>query len=164
MHVMEFLPQLLFAPHVEIVETPLPEMFLVCLSFRKAQRQLARRGFPLAVAQRRGNFLLQYLQGLGGIPSWWLAQQQMDVLRHDYVTDQPETVPDANLIENFHESVACSSRSEEGPPPVTTERDEMEIAPPVIALQRVAHRGKPAPSETKGCGTPLPNLQRFVPE
>src|SRR5690348_18091432 len=52
-HVIQFLPQLLFAPHIEIVETPLPEVSFVSWSFRERQRQLVGAGLLSPLAQSR---------------------------------------------------------------------------------------------------------------
>lgn len=84
------------------------------------------------------------------------------MLRHNHVTDHTETVPRAHLIENLHEPVARSSRSKKRSPTITTERNEVKIPSPVVALERIAHAfekfHKPRKTRTlkpAGCGTPL---------
>ena len=88
---------------------------------------------------------------------WWLADQEVHVFGHDYVSDQCKFMPAANLIQNLCKTIAGAHSSQVGPLPVTTERHKMKIAPSVKSLQRIAlafHRSssksKPAPLNTKG--------------
>jgi hypothetical protein len=45
----------------------------------------------------------------------------------------------ADVVENFDEAVAGARGAEEGSPAITAERDEVEIAASIKALQTVAH-------------------------
>src|SRR5262249_37185422 len=146
----------LLAPHIEIIETPLPKVFFVHLVFRELQRQLVGRSSSSS-PQRRGNLLLQHLQNLGRVSFEWFGQQQMDMFRHYHITNHLETMPRADLIENFHEPVARSSRSQQRTTAITAKRDEMKIASPIMSLQGITHgleglhfKRKPAPLNAKG--------------
>jgi hypothetical protein len=79
----------------------------------------------------------------------WFRQQQVDVLGHDYITDQPEGVLGALLIENLHKSVTRSPRTEKRPSAVTTKGDEVQVAPSVIAFKRIAHALRRSQNEEK---------------
>ena len=85
------------------------------------------------------NFLLQHLQDLGGIAAGRLADQQMDVLRHDQVTNEPKPVTRTHLVEDSYKAVPGANGSEVGPPAITAEGEEMKVAMSIETPQRVAH-------------------------
>src|SRR5262249_8635442 len=57
----------------------------------------------------------------------------------------------ANLVEDLHKVVPCPRRAQQRKPPVTTERDEMEVAASVESSQRSAHK-----TPGKETSTPAP--------
>jgi hypothetical protein len=71
-----------------------------------------------------------------------LANQQMYVFRHDYISDQMERMPAANFIQDFHEAVPGPNRSKQRSPSITTEGHEMQITLPVVPFERIAHPRK----------------------
>ena len=74
----------------------------------------------------------------------------MYMLRHHHLPDQPELVPAANFLQDFHKLIARPSRSKQWPPPITTESNEMQIALSVMPSKSIAHPTKPAPLKPKG--------------
>src|ERR1700730_12350756 len=64
----------------------------------------------------------------------------MDMLGHEHVPKQCESVPGTNLIQNLYEAVARTDGSEIRPPPIATEGDEMQVARSIKSPQRIAFR------------------------
>lgn len=137
-HVDQFLPQLPAAPHVEIIEPALPERRRLQFCRASWQRQL-RGSIPRPPPQSAGDSLLQHLQHLRRSTFRGFADDQMHMLRHHHIPKQLEPVPRTNLPEYLYKLIACASRPQVWPAPVTTKRDEVQIAAPVISLQRIAH-------------------------
>ena len=54
-----------------------------------------------------------------------LADQEMDVLRHDHVTQNDELIASSDLLQHSQKQVATSRRADPGLPAITTARDEM---------------------------------------
>ena len=63
----------------------------------------------------------------------------MDVFGHDDVTDKLEPVPCSDLAENLNKGVAGPHRPEEWKTPVATERNEVQVAETVNALETLRH-------------------------
>ncbi len=62
-----------------------------------------------------------------------------------------------NFVQNPHEAIPPPSRSEQWSPPITTERNEAQVALSVVSLERITHtlwkvhsEEKPAPLNPKG--------------
>jgi hypothetical protein len=113
------------------------------------------------------------LQNFGRISLWRLADQEVHVFGHDYVSDQCKFMPAANLIQNLRKTIAGAHGSQVWPLPVTTERHKMKIALSEIPLQWIASaidrcrpKVKTRTLDPEGCGTPsnVRFLSRFVPE
>jgi hypothetical protein len=100
--------------------------------------------------------LFQCLQRLGRILLPGFADEQVHVLWHHHVTDEPEFVPGAHTVEDFHKLVTGTPRSKKRSATVTTEGDEVEIASTVIAPQRVAHNRKTRTLENHKGAPPTP--------
>jgi len=64
--------------------------------------------------------------------------QIMDVLGHDHIAHQGETIAVTHVIQNADENASGANRAQQQQSPVTTERDEMQIAAPV-ASELVGH-------------------------
>src|ERR1700688_2650562 len=135
-HILQFLSHFFSAPDIEIVKAALPKSGRLAPLWGERQRQLRCRRLSWPSAQGARNFLLEHLQDFRGVALGGLADQQMNVFRHDHITDQLKTVPHADLIQYSHEALAGPGRSEKGTPPIATEGDEMEIAASIKALQR----------------------------
>jgi hypothetical protein len=146
-HVIQFLNSLLRAPYVEIVEASLPETARHCSSLVSPQRQLIRIPPPAFSSQRTRHALLQSLHHRRWIPHLRLADQQMNVFRHHHVAHQRELVTGPHLIENPQENVPLLRTTQQRAAPITTTRDEMQMALAITALQSIlqSHHSKPAP-------------------
>src|SRR5260370_3967149 len=145
MHVFQLLLHFFLAPHIEIVESPLPKMRLFPCTALEWKRQLSIPHSSSLLQQRPRDLLFQHLQNLRWIFLSWLAEQQMYMFRHHHIPDQPELVSAANFFQDFHKPVSRPSRSKQRLPPITTEGDKMKIPMPVMPLEWMAHRTKPAP-------------------
>ena len=66
----------------------------------------------------------------------------MHVLRHNYVSDQPETVPAAHCFENLDKYVARLRFREQRFAVMATEGYKMELAGLLIALQSPRHEAR----------------------
>ena len=140
-HVIELLDPLLRAPHVEIIKTPLPE------TPRRIRRRLGPqshliliRSLPPLSSQALRHALLQNLHHRGRRAHFRLRNQQMNVLRHHHVPNQQELITLAHLIQDSQERIPLPRRSEQGSPPITTTRDEVQVFLAIPPLQFVAHR------------------------
>src|SRR5437660_4109744 len=88
MHVVQFLLQFLLAPHIEVIEAALPESWSVRWRWSKTQSELRGRRCSSALSQSPGDFLLEHLQDLRGITPLGFTKKQMNMLRHDYISDE----------------------------------------------------------------------------
>src|SRR6266403_4772939 len=140
MHVVQFLLQFLLAPHIEVIEAALPESRSVRLSWSKEQSELRCRRFSRALSQSPGDSLLEHLQNFRGTTPLGFTKEQMNMLGHDYITDELEVMPRADLVQNFHKLVTSPRRAEQRTATIATEGNEMKIAAPIEALQTVAHK------------------------
>jgi hypothetical protein len=143
MDIVEFFISLLLAPHIEIIETAVPE----------PPRTRSGR-FIVLLAQLARNSLFQNLNRRRGCPGLRLSHQQMDVLRHDSVAGQKKPAPRAGFVENPQEHIACVCGFQQREALITTESNEVKVMFPVAALQTLRHRNKFKTSR------PLPTAQR----
>jgi len=157
MHVVQLFNSLLQTPNMEIVEAALPEARQRIDADRKCQTQLSGR-FSLLAAQAARDALFQNLNHGGRRSLGWFADQQVNVSRHDHVTDERKTVAVPNLAKNLNESIPGANRTQERYTPVTTEGDEMKVAAAVVANEFVGHessdKSKPGPSKSERVGHP----------
>jgi len=79
--------------------------------------------------------LLQHLHHGGRISFLRLAQQQVDMFRHNHVTDHDEMVASPNLFQDFQKQIATTSRGDQWASLVTTRGDEVKISGTVAAPQ-----------------------------
>src|SRR5215831_4346510 len=138
MHVAKLFHALLLGTNNEIVETALPNVShgdgctpkLVCpgagLGAKFAQQPMSERLFQGGQHQRR-------------ISALRLGEQKMDMLRHDYVTDNYKLMTLANLFHNFEEEIARAGCAEKGTALITTCRNEVGISRAVIAVEVCRH-------------------------
>src|SRR5208282_6595014 len=158
-HVLQLLFPLLRAPHVEVIKPPLPEARQFGPGLGKPEAQLRRGRRATLPSQGPGDTLFQDLQHRRRRPIFRLADQQMDVLGHDYIAHQQKAVALAHLAERLDEQVPRSHSSKKGKAAITTERQEMEMSLSIVAFQLITHLGKPPHpllERHKGCGTPTP--------
>ena len=68
-----------------------------------------------------------------------LGDEEVHVLGHDDVADKLEPVLCSDLTENLNKGAAGARRAEERKTPVTTKRDEVQVAETVDALETLRH-------------------------
>jgi hypothetical protein len=82
----------------------------------------------------------------------------MDVLRHDDIAHQGKSVAVAYLAENLDEDISGANRAQQGQASITGERNEMQMAVPVVVNEFVAYKrsekSKPRPFKTERVGHP----------
>ena len=152
MHVVQFFLHLRPRPHIEVVVAPLPEPPQPVILSRKAQRQLP---LPLAFlpAHALRKPLFEDLNHFRGLHRSRLADQQMHVLRHEHVPDQPELKFASDFPQHFQEQISRANCFQIPPPVVATKRNEMKVALAVVAFQTFRHNA------THRSGPPLQKPQ-----
>lgn len=110
-HVVKFFDSLLQTPNIEIVEAALPESRQRIVAICKYQTKLSGR-FALFAAQTAQDALLQNLDHGGRRAFDRLADEQVDVFRHNDVAHQREAVAVARLAENLDERIPGSNRAQ----------------------------------------------------
>ena len=68
-----------------------------------------------------------------------LTQKKMNMLRHNHISENDQTVSSTDTFKRREKEVASSRDIEEWPALVTTERHKMKIASTVEALWMVRH-------------------------
>lgn len=63
----------------------------------------------------------------------------MDVLGHDDIAHQEESVAVAHRPEHLDENISGANRAQEGHASITREGNEMEVAAPVVANELDSH-------------------------
>ncbi len=76
------------------------------------------------------------------------ADQEVNVLGHDHVTDDHELIARAHLLQHSEQQVATVRRAEQRLLPITTTSDEMQVSSAVEAFQFPGHDRRVA---AKGC-------------
>jgi hypothetical protein len=152
-NVVQFFFPLRIAPHIEVVKSPLPKSPVLFHGISELQGKLRARSAPLLSSHRSRYALLQYLQHSRHIAFLRLADQQMHVLRHEDVPNQPELIGASDLPQYFQEQIPRANRFQIAPPVVATEGNKMQIALAVVAFQTFRH------SANQKSGPPLQNPQ-----
>ena len=62
------------------------------------------------------------------------ADQEVNVLGHDHVTDDHELIAPAHLLQHSEQQVTTARRAEQRLPAITTAGDEMKVSGAVVAL------------------------------
>ena len=137
--VVELFDSLLQTPHVKVVKPPLPKSRERIVATGEEQTQLRSGRSPLA-AQAARDTLFQNLNDRGRGSFSRLADEQVDMLRHDDVTHQGEPVTVAHFVKNMDESISSANRAQQRQASVTTEGDEMQMVLSVPALQSFGQR------------------------
>src|SRR5216684_2014166 len=145
MHVAQFLEAFVFGPHVEVVEAFLPDVLRgvveqaglgwVASSPRLSQYAARKAKFERLHYCRRSLYLR-------------FADQEVNVLGHDHVTDDHELIARAHLLQHSEQQVATVRRAEQRLLPITTTSDEMQVSSGVEAFQFPGHDRRVA---AKGC-------------
>jgi hypothetical protein len=103
-HILKLLDELLLTPQVEIVKARLPELGQGMIQTLEAKLELpcGRAWFP---AQPARHALLQNLHDRRRRALRRFADEQVDVLWHDNVSDQRKSIAVAYLAEYLHEYI-----------------------------------------------------------
>jgi hypothetical protein len=121
-HVAQFLDALVFGPHVEVVESLLPDML------RRVLEEDGLRRVATASRLRQdppGKAEFESLHHGRRILLLRLADQQMNMLGHDHVADDDERIALAHLFQHRQKKVAAARSAEHRLPAITTASDEM---------------------------------------
>ena len=137
MHVVQLLSMFAPAEDIEVIGALLPE----------SRWQLGRPelylnfGLLLSCPTAAGNTLFENLHGHSDSSLSGLADQQMEVLRHDDVTPDDKLIFLSDFLQDFQEQIAAAGGSEKGLSMITTAGDEVFVAAGVEALQTFGHAG-----------------------
>ena len=101
---------------------------------RKRRDEWGTRGPELARES-----LFQYFHDHRGIARVGLCDQKMEVLRHDYETDQHKVVAQSRLFQSIEQEVTALRRAQHWFAMVTTGRNEMQVIRTVIAMKPLRH-------------------------
>ena len=99
-HIVEFFLHLRLRVHVEIVIPSLPESSEPTVDFRKRKPELALSR-TLSSAHPARQSLLEHLNDLRRAARTGFAEQQVDVLGHDYVSHKSEPISPTDFLENL---------------------------------------------------------------
>lgn len=134
-HVLKFLDELGLAPDIEIVKAGLPELGQRVVRLGKRKRELMGGWFSARLASEPPrNALFQDWHGGGRISFGRFADEQMNVIGHDDVTGQRETVAVAHVTENLDEQVFGAFVRKQGQASVATASNEMQMAQSIAAV------------------------------
>ncbi len=123
MHVSQLLNPFLFGTDVEVVKALLPDPI--------TQR--------FAFAQQSTEALFHNFHNHGWVAHRGHGHQQMNVFRHDDISQKHETVSPPRLFENAKEQVASRWGSQLRLSPITTEGDEVQRIFEIIPLETCRH-------------------------
>jgi hypothetical protein len=152
-HVFELLANFLLAPHIEVIKSGLPETRKTFIPSCKCEAQLPCRRAPYASPEIPRNALLQHFQDDRWRGFRRFADEQVHVIGHDHVADQQEIVPFTNLAESVHEKISPLLGMEQRQPPITTEREEVQITSSIVTFQSLRHDKTPT-RKPDAWGTP----------
>lgn len=93
----------------------------------------------LNLAQLPSNILLQHLQRKTKLRSLRLSHQQMDVLGHDYISRDIESVPFSGLFQGLLEDVTCPRCSQAWCSSIAAERYKVEASRFLKSFQTPRH-------------------------
>jgi hypothetical protein len=86
-----------------------------------------------------GEGLFQSGQHQRKISAFRLGEEKMDMLRHDYVTDDYKLMTLADLFHNFEEEIASARRPEKGTALITTCSNKVRVSGAIVAVQVCRH-------------------------
>ena len=111
MNIFQLLNLLDFRPNHKVIKTSLPHVPRIQSFLPK--RTLWPVFSPAEISKYAPReALLQHLHDGGWSSSIWLADQQMDVLGHNHVSDYDETVAKTRLFKNLQEKTPPSWSAE----------------------------------------------------
>jgi hypothetical protein len=83
--------------------------------------------------------LLDDLQDGGGVAHLGFADQEMEVLGHDHVSQDDEAILLASFFQDAQEEIATVGRAQPRPALVATTGDEVEVAGTVVSFEAAGH-------------------------
>jgi hypothetical protein len=137
-HVMKFFHSFLQTPNIEIVEAALPEARQRIIAVCKCQTELPVR-LAFFAAQAARDALLQNLNHGGRRAFGGLADEQVNVIGHNDIAHQRETVAIARLAENLDENISGANGAQQRQASIASEGDEMKMPVPVVANEFADH-------------------------
>src|SRR6266404_4895208 len=143
MHVLELLANFLFTPHIEVIKSGLPEARQIPVACCKCAARLPCRRATSASPEIPRDALLQHFQDDAGCALGGFADEQMNVVGHDHISDQQEIIALTNFPHGLDEYFSRSPRVDQRNPSITTEREEMQMAPSIVSLQTFRHKTNP---------------------
>ncbi len=111
MHVLQFFSYFVTAVHVEVIKACLPETRQSQTIVHEGQPELPAGGFAFFPTQISRNSLFERLQHHRRCRFRWLADQQVHVIGHDYITHQQKLVAFANRSQRAQTSFVRESFS-----------------------------------------------------
>ena len=147
MHVAEFLRTLASRPHIEVVETLLPDVLRHVLE-QTGLRRIAAPPFLGQNAPRKTKFeSLHHSRRILLLP---LADKQMSVFGHNGVSDDDEHIALSHLLQHFEQQVTAERSAEQRLSPIATASDEMKITGAIVAVKVVPYDERITPPEGRG--------------
>ena len=140
-HVVKLLLKFGLRVNVEIIVAALPESPQPLLLFRKGKGQLAS-GVALAGAQGAGDALFENLHNFCRGDVAGFAEQQVDVLGHQDVTDQREAVASPHLIEYSHGQIPGARAAQQGAAMKAAKSYEVQVAEAGDPPEILGHAGE----------------------
>ena len=130
-HVTEFLDAFMLGPNIKVVKSLLPDVLPGVVK----QGSLCRIASTLRLYQDAScKSELKRLHYGRGILLLRFADQQVNVLGHDHVTDDDELVALAHPLQHGQKHAATARRGEKRLSPITTAGDEMQVSSTVVAF------------------------------
>ena len=138
MHVAQLFHPLLLGEHDKIVEASLPNVSHGegCTPKRVGLGTVFGAKFA---QQSMGEGLFQGGQHQRKISALRLAEEKMDVLRHDYITDDYKLMSLADPLHNFEKEIARARCPEQGTALITTCSNKVGVSSAVVAVQVCRH-------------------------
>ena len=134
-HVIKFFCFFALRPDIKVVEAALPEM--VVLHGRKLPKA-ALCGFTSHAGSAQNwssKTLFQHLHHDGWISFVRFAHQEMEVLGHNYVSQNHEKIALTHLLEHRQEEIAETCTGQVRPPVITTAGAEVQVPGTGVALR-----------------------------
>src|ERR1700736_5991653 len=83
--------------------------------------------------------LLQHLHDGRWVSTVGLADEQMNMLRHQHIADHHKTVATAYLLQDFEKHIAAARRAQQRSTLITTGGDVVEISAAVVTMETSGH-------------------------
>src|SRR5271157_222292 len=135
MNVAQLLDPLARAPHIEVIETLLPDRG----RDTSRQRRLCQRPLAPALVHLTREALLDHLHHNRGVALLRLTHQQVEVFGHDHVAVDYKLVLLPRLFQYPQKQIAAPSAAQLRLAAIATAGDEVQVMAAVEALQSRGH-------------------------